>query len=307
MSKLFARYALLLAVLVSVSVRSGAQEQPAPSQPPQPKIEWQEGPTTGKLGDIAEIKVPAGFSFTDKKGTQQLLELTHNIPSGRELGALVSNSEHAGWFMTFEFSDTGYVKDDEKDKLDEKALLKSMQEGTEEANEERRKRGWGGFHVTGWKRAPFYDPVTHNLTWAIEGRGDDPRGPQTINHSIRLLGRKGTVDVDLVASPDEYSASMNDFNTLISGFTYQQGNRYSDFMPGDKVAEYGLGALIVGGAGAVALKTGLFSKLLILLAKLWKVIIVALAAGAAAIKKFFKSIFGNEEKIENPSQQPDNQ
>lgn len=298
---------LFLVVLVSFSVWSGAQQQPAPSQPQQPKIQWQDGPTSGKLGDIAEIKVPEGFSFTDKKGAQQLLELTHNIPSGRELGALIPNADHPKWFMTFEFSDTGYVKDDEKDKLDDAALLKNMQEGTEEANEDRRKRGWGGFHVTGWEKPPFYDPVTHNLTWAIRGRGDDPQEGMTINHSIRLLGRRGTVDVDLVASPDDYSTSTAEFNSLISGFAYKQGNRYADFIPGDKVAEYGLGALIVGGAGAVALKTGLFSKLLILLAKLWKVIIVALAAGAAAIKKFFKSIFGNEEKIEDPSQQPESQ
>lgn len=90
----------------------------------------------------------------------------------------------------------------------------------------------------------------------------------------------------------------------MAGFSYKPGSRYADFVRGDRVAEYGLGALIVGGAGAVALKTGLFSKLLILLAKLWKVIVVAFAAGAAAIKKFFKSIFGNEEKIEDPSQQP---
>lgn len=271
--------------------------KPEQQQAPVPKIDWQNGPTTGKLGDIAEIKVPKGFSFTGKDGTQKLLEMTHNVPSGRELGAIVPNTEDSGgWFITFEFSNTGYVKDDEKDKLDSAALLKSLQEGTEEENAQRKQRGWKAFHVTGWEKPPFYDPLTHNLTWAIRGRGDDPRGEMTINHSIRILGRRGTVDVDLVASPKEYAETVTDFNSLISGFTYNQGSRYADFAPGDKVAEYGLGALIVGGAGAVALKTGL-------LAKFWKFIVVAIAGAAAAIKKFFKSIFGNEEKIEDPSQQ----
>jgi uncharacterized membrane-anchored protein len=303
----FFRHQLALIALLMVSVWSGAQEQPAPAQPQPPKINWQDGPVTGKLGDIAEIRIPEGYSFTDKHGTETLLEMTQNIPSGRELGALIPNVAKPKWFMTFEFTETGYVKDEEKDKLDAAALLKTLQEGTEEANEERKKRGWEAFHVTGWEKAPFYDPQTHNLTWAIRGKGDDPRGGLTINHSIRLLGRKGTVNVELVASPEMYAQSVAEFNDLIAGFAYNQGSRYADFIPGDKVAEYGLGALIVGGAGAVALKTGLFSKFLILLAKLWKVIIVALAAGAAAIKKFFKAIFGNEDKIEDPSQQPENQ
>jgi len=297
----------MLLALLMVSVWLGAQEQPAPAEPQQPKIAWQDGPTTGKLGDVAEIKIPEGYSFADKHGTQTLLEMTHNIPNGRELGALIPNVSKPKWFMTFEFTETGYVKDEEKDKLDAAALLKTLQEGTEEANEERKKRGWDAFHVTGWEKAPYYDPQTHNLTWAIRGRGDDPREGLTINHSIRLLGRRGTVSVELVAGPEMYAQSVAEFNDLIAGFSYNQGSRYADFIPGDKVAEYGLGALIVGGAGAVALKTGLFSKFLILLAKLWKVIIVALAAGAAAIKKFFKAIFGNEEKIEDPSQQPENQ
>ena len=275
---------------------AAGQEPQKPAQPPAPKIDWQDGPTTGKLGDIAEVKVPKGFSFTGKEGTQKLLELTQNVPSGRELGAIVPDSETAHWFITFEFSNTGYVKDDEGDKLDANALLKSLQEGTEDENEQRKQRGWAAFHVTGWEKPPFYDPLTHNLTWAIRGRGDDPRGEMTINHSIRILGRRGTVNVDLVAGPKEYAETITDFNSLISGFSYNQGNRYADFAPGDKVAEYGLGALIVGGAGAVALKTGL-------LAKFWKFIVVAIAGGAAAIKRFFKSIFRNEEKIEDPSQQ----
>ncbi len=287
---------LLAAILTMLLCCSAAGQEPAQKESSQPKIEWHAGPTTGQLGDIAEIKIPKGYSFTGKQGAQTLLELTHNIPSGHELGALIPNGEDDQWFMTFEFEDTGYVKDEEKDKLDAPALLKSMQEGTEEANEERRKRGWRAFHVTGWEKQPFYDPLTHNLTWAIQGRGDDPRGEPTINHSIRLLGRKGTVNVDLVASSKDYRTSISEFNSLIAGFNYKQGSRYADFTAGDKVAEYGLGALIVGGAGAVALKTGF-------LAKFWKVLVAGLAALIGAIKKFFKSIFGNEDKIQDPQQE----
>jgi uncharacterized membrane-anchored protein len=281
------------ALVLALPYAAMSQEQ-QPSQQEQPKIAWQVGPTTGQLGDIALIKIPKGFRFTGKAGTQQLLVLTHNVPGGNELGAVVGDDQ-SSWFMIFESQDTGYVKDDEKDKLDADALLKSLQEGTEEGNEERKRRGWRPLHVTGWDRTPYYDPATHNLTWATRVRGDDPKDSGSVNHSIRLLGRRGTINVDLVADPGEYAASLPAFNTLISGFAYNQGSRYSDFTAGDKVAKYGLAALIAGGAGAVALKTGL-------LAKLWKFIVIGVVAVAGFIKRMFRAIFGKEEKVEDPSQ-----
>lgn len=284
---------LFTALVLALPYAAMSQEQ-QPSQQEQPKIAWQVGPTTGQLGDIAQIKIPKGFRFTGKAGTQQLLVLTHNVPGGNELGAVVGDDQ-TSWFMIFESQDTGYVKDDEKDKLDADALLKSLQEGTEEGNQERKRRGWRPLHVTGWDRTPYYDPATHNLTWATRVRGDDPKDSGSVNHSIRLLGRRGTINVDLVAEPDEYAVSLPAFNTLISGFAYNQGSRYSDFTAGDKVAKYGLAALIAGGAGAVALKTGL-------LAKLWKFIVIGVVAVAGFIKRMFRAIFGKEEKVEDPSE-----
>jgi uncharacterized membrane-anchored protein len=195
--------------------------------------------------------------------------------------------------MFFEFSDSGYVKDEEGDHLDADAILKNIKQGTEEANQERRQRGWKPFHVIGWQVSPFYDPHTHNLTWASQ-ISDDGVTAESVNHSIRILGRRGTMDVDLVASQQEYAASKSEFDSLISGFSYLQGSRYSDFTKGDKVAEYGLTALIVGGAGAVALKTGL-------LAKFWKFIVMGIVAIGSFLKKIISSIFGGEEKIQDPN------
>jgi uncharacterized membrane-anchored protein len=287
----------VLGMVAGIAARGWAQEptqQPQAEQRQQPTIKWQVGPTTGKLGDIAEISIPEGYAFADKDGAIKILQMTENIPSGRELGVVVS--KQSSWFMIFEFRDSGYVKDDEGSKLDAQAILKSLQEGTDEANSERAKHGWKPIHVAGWQRAPYYDPQTHNLTWATLVRGDDPQEGGSVNHEIRILGRRGTMDVDLIASPTDYASLTGTFNTLISGFHYTQGNRYSDFAKGDKVAEYGLTALILGGGAAVALKTGL-------LAKFWKFIVMGIVAIGAAIKKLFQKIFGKEEKIENPNEQ----
>jgi len=282
-------YSVLALLAVTLSLTAIAQE-PQPSQPGG-SISWQDGPTVGQLGTVAQIQIPAGYRFTGKAGAIRLMEITHNPSSGKEVGVVIP-ADNPKWFMTFEFDDKGYVKDDDKDSLDADDLLKTIQKGTEEANEVRKQRGWKPFHVTGWERTPFYDPLTHNLTWAIKGRGDDSPDTSSINHSIRMLGRYGTMNIDLVVAPEDYASSTGEMATIIGGFSYIQGSRYSDFTKGDKVAEYGLAGLIaVGGAG--------------LLIKFWKPIVVGIAALGAAIKKFFSSIFGSKEtKIEPQPPQP---
>src|SRR5215469_839185 len=290
------RYLSVFASLALALFVAATAQEPQPSQP-KVSIDWQASPTVGNLGGIAQIKIPQGYQFAGKEGALAVLKLTENPSNGEEVGVLVSSAQDSSWFMMFRYEETGYVKDDDRDSLDADKMLEGIKEGTEESNKMRKANGWPAFHVTGWEHTPYYDPLTHNLTWAIRGRGDDPADTGSINHSIRLLGRTGVIKVNLVADPGQYASTISEFNTLISGFSYVQGSRYSDFRAGDKVAKYGLAALIAGGTGAVLLKTGL-------LAKFWKLIVVGIAALIGFLKKIFGSIFGSKEtKIEDPNKQ----
>ncbi|MGH9314058.1 MAG: DUF2167 domain-containing protein [Vicinamibacterales bacterium] len=251
----------------------------ARAQQPTPDIPWQAGPTAGSLGDIAQITVPEGFRFTGQAGTRTFLELTQNPTNGSELGILLPESAEGGrWFVVFEFNPIGYVKDDEKDRLDAEAMISSIRKGTEAANEERKRRGWSTMRIVGWHTPPFYDTRTNNLTWAITGAGEEGN---IVNYSVRLLGRRGVMNVDLVLSPEEVDAVVPAFETVMGGFTFKPGSRYAEFVRGDKVAAYGLTALVAGGAGAALAKSGL-------LGKLWKAIVVGVLALVGVIKKLFK-------------------
>ncbi|MGB2717409.1 MAG: DUF2167 domain-containing protein [Vicinamibacterales bacterium] len=250
-------------------------------------IDWQDGPSVGQLGDIAQIKIPEGYRFAGQEGVKRFLELTQNPVSGDELGVLISSGGTAdeGWFVIFEFNPIGYVKDDEKGKLDADAILTSLKAGNERGNEERRKRGWSTLDLVGWSTPPRYDPVTNNLTWAIRASSE---GHDVINHSVRLLGRKGVMDADLVLGPSQVSSAVPEFDTLLTGFEFSAGNRYAEWVKGDRVAAYGLTALVAGGVGAAAVKSGA-------LGKLWKVIVFGALAAVAAIKKVLASVFGSKE------------
>jgi uncharacterized membrane-anchored protein len=271
----------LLALLLPFS--APAQQQ---DTAPKVKIDWQDGPTVGKLGDIAEIKVPEGYRFAGAEGTRKFLELTQNPPTGGELGVVIperkENEENIGfWFVIFEFNNIGYVKDDDREKLDADNLLKGLQTNTEEGNKERARRGWPAYNIDGWFKPPFYDVSTKNLTWATRGHSlGNGKEEKSVNYSVRILGRRGTVDVDLVLGPDSVSTVLPRFTEVLEGFSFKAGNSYAEFRPGDKVAAYGLAALVAGGATAIALKTGL-------LAKFWKLIVLLFVSLAAMLKRAF--------------------
>lgn len=246
-------------------------------------IPWDKGPTVGSLGPQSRVRVSDACSFTGVPGTKQFLTLTQNPTNGSERGTALCVVARAGadtsyWFAVFEYDPSGYVKDDEKESLDAEAILASLRKGTEAGNRLRRERGWETLELKGWERPPFYDPQTNNLTWAT--RVVDASGSEGINHSVRLLGREGVMKVDLVVAPSDYEASLDEFSQLITSHEFNSGFKYAEWREGDKVAAYGLTALVAGGAGAIAAKTGL-------LGKLWK-LLVGLGVGAvAALRKLF--------------------
>lgn len=144
--------------------------------------------------------------------------------------------------------------------------------------------------TTGWAKEPFYNPDTNNLEWAIRFKSEGAE-EETVNYRTKLLGRKGVMDVVLVCDPEELDGVLPRYQSLLWGFSYNSGQKYAEYKDGDKLAEYGLTALVVGGAAAVGAKLGLFAWLAVALKKFGKFIIV----GVVAIGVFLKKIFvGNK-------------
>lgn len=252
-----------------------------------PPLQWTRGPGTAPIGEnLAEIDLGEEHVFLDAEGTRKLMEMTHNPVSGSELATIAPAADDENWFVVFEFEDIGYVKDDEKDALDADAMLTSIRESNEAGNEERRERGWPAMEIVGWHETPHYDARTNNLSWAIIGKSEDR---QSINRIVKVLGRRGVMTVTLVASPDTLPAAVPRVEALLDGYRYRPGSTYAEFVPStDKLAEYGLTALVVGGAGAALVKSGL-------LAKLWKPIAIGLVALGAGLKR----LLGSGRKVES--------
>jgi len=265
-------------ICLSPLLASSQENEPSPLE----NVRWQEGPSIGELGKIAKVEIPEGYIFADGNNTRLIMEAMHNPTSDKELGFIARAD--SDWFLVFEFVETGYIKDDEKNSLDADALLKSIKKANEATNRKRSERGWAVLNVLGWEQPPLYNPTTHNLEWAVRG---ESRGEPIINWNTRLLGRRGVMRVTLVAGPELLSQALPYYQSLLSGFDYKRGNRYGEFRQGDKVAKYGLSALVAGGATAVAAKTGILKYL-------WKGLVVAFLAVIAFFKKIFFRKKGRE-------------
>jgi uncharacterized membrane-anchored protein len=272
------KYASFLLVVWASSVAVAAGQEQLPQG-------WSAGPALGRLGTRATIAVPEGYMFLDASATKRFLEETQNIPDGDELGTLfrtLPNDDY--WFAVFSYQDTGHIDSSERDSLDAEALMKSMKEGNALANEERKSRGWAPLFLVDWHQPPYFDQATHNLTWATLLASDDG---STINHSVRLLGRTGLMSAQVVAGPGEIETATKEFNGVLKGYSFNEGQRYAEFRQGDKLAGYGLTALIAGGAGAAAVKSGFLQKM-------WKALVVGFAALVGLLKKLFSGGRRNE-------------
>jgi len=245
------------------------------------KLAWQNGPFDGRIGDKATITVPQGYVFLDERNTSRFLELTGNPP--RE-GHYLYAPQSLEWFAVFAFDASGYVKDDEK--IDADQLLATLKRSDGPENEERKRLGMEAIYTEGWQVAPHYDSDTRRLEWGMRLR--TARGHYVVNYSSRLLGRTGVMRAILVSDPDSLEADMLRFKVALKDFTYVQGERYSEFKPGDKVAAYGLGALIVGGAAAVATKKGFWGALVAFLVAAKKLVAALVVAALAGIGALFK-------------------
>jgi len=284
MPRFFIRNLLLVLFLTVISVNVSATISPDVLAQSPPEVNLVEGPATVDLGDVAQIELGKDFLFLNGKDTRKLMEYGGDIPTGLEVGSVLPKSEYEKWAVIFDYNPIGYVKDDEKDTLDSKAILEAIEKETEKANKIRVERGFSALNVVGWYEEPHYDVKSHNLVWAVLGEDADTK-TKIVNYNTRLLGRHGYMAVTLIDEPLSLQSTLPKLESIIGDFSWKKGKSYAEWVQGDKVAEIGLTALIAGGAGAVLAKTGL-------LAKIWKFLVAGVVALIGAISALINRLRG---------------
>lgn len=246
----------------------------------------QAGPRKIPVAGQAQLDLPRGYAFVPAAPSIKLLKALGTRP-GDDVSGLIVPDNNEGWFMVVRYIASGYIRDDDARDWKADDLLKNIKAGTEETNQERRQRGLPEVEVMGWVEAPHYEAASHRLVWSLSSRaksgGDDAKG---VNYNTLALGREGYVSMNMVTDLAEIESRKPQARLLLAALDFNDDKRYADFNSStDKVAEYGLAALV---AGVAAKKLGLFAVIAAFAVKFAKVIGLAVIAGGAALTKLFR-------------------
>jgi uncharacterized membrane-anchored protein len=257
---------------------------------------WQAASNAGSAGprdialiDQASLKLPAGYFFVPKaEGARVLRALGNVVNDSNFVGIVVGQHQNDRWIVVIRYIKEGYIKDDDAKNWNADDLLKNISDGVEEANKDRAARGFPEMQVIGWVEPPGYDAITHRLVWSLLSKDKDQpdNTPKNINYNTYALGRDGYFSLNLLSGSERIATEKAAAHELLADLSYNAGKRYEDFSATtDRIAEYGLAALI---GGIAVKKLGLFALFIAVILKFAKVILIGVAVLGAGVMKFFR-------------------
>ncbi|MEK7707228.1 MAG: DUF2167 domain-containing protein, partial [Verrucomicrobiota bacterium] len=209
------------------------------------QIQWITGPAKAGLGKIAEVNIPEGYKFADERSARSLLKRMKN-PVPKDLVGILAPAS-GEWFAVLEFGDIGYVRDDDKDRLDAGAMLNAVRRTITRQNKEGSTSGQVPINSADWELRPVYDPSEHKLEWAIRIRTGD-QAEVVINHAVRLFGRRGVLNV-IAVQPHKSDLNLAPLREIAKGISFKAGECYRDYQQGDKLARSSLADLVINENG----------------------------------------------------------
>ena len=235
---------------------------------------------------IGILHVPEGFRYLDATQAAYVIHDLWGNPHGTgTLGMIVPKdsgiTDEQSWAFIITYDEMGFVKDDDADDIDYDDLMEEMQADAAAANEERTKAGYESIAIVGWASKPYYDSEKKVLHWAKEIKFGETDGT-TLNYNVRILGRKGVIVLNAVASMLQLPDVKQNVEPVLASFSYSDGNTYADFNPElDEVAAWTIGGLV---AGKVLAKAGILALLL----KNIKLILLAIGGLGTGIWQWYK-------------------
>jgi len=236
-----------------------------------------------------QLRLTDSFRYLGHEDSRRVLEeYWGNPPDDTVLGMLIPtaddlHSEHS-WAVVLTYSEDGYVSDADANEIDYDSMLADMKEETTDNNEALSEAGYDTVELSGWAQAPRYDANSKRLHWAKELKFASSE-TATVNYDIRVLGRAGYLSLNAIGDIGDLDRINTGMAEVLSMAQFDDGHRYADYNAStDKLAAYGVGALVAGG---LASKAGLFAKIGILLAKFWKLGLIAVVGLGALGKKLF--------------------
>lgn len=242
------------------------------------ELDWKYSGSHKFPSSNSSLSVPEDFALIMGDDAKKLRVLC-DMDDDEVIEAILLDTYFNEWIY-FSNIKEGYVSLDEWEDIDSKNLLETISDNTEKANIERRKKGKSELHVVGWLQEPYLDRDSSTVFWILEAKRQEGDVEELIINSVALkLCRNGYERIVWASDKESFISYGGVLDKVLKGYSFDPGYCYQDYTPGDKVAEYGIAALVAATVGGNILK----SSGLLLILKKWAAIILA---GSAAL--FYK-------------------
>ena len=197
---------------------------------------------------------------------------TYVLPAEKDIVMLIRGS---GYDVYLDYVDDGYVKLDDWKNVDPKDFLSQMRDIAKSNANYLKEKKLDYVNKIDWIFKPTLNNENKSVSYSY--KVDWNSGAESMESKNIILGKKGYLESAFVVS---YKKDMDlklesDFSKdFVNGVVFEEGFKYSDYKPGDKLAAVGIGGLVAGSLGVKALaKSGILLKL----AKFWWVLLAPLA------------------------------
>jgi uncharacterized membrane-anchored protein len=285
--------ALLIATgLLLTAVPAFAEQSPYPQTPEAydaeiSQLRWKKGPGKYELGDShARVGLPQGIEILTGDDAERMAFLLNGIELPETVAMARTRTSAA--IIYVDYYAEGFVTDEDWSDIDADALLEDIRAGNDAANVERAGNGVAPMHTVGWLIPPTYDPEKDMARWAIEL---EEEGERFANIQVIKLGRHGYHQITWAGPVHGAEGTPMFLQAMIDSHSYDEGFRYADYVEGDELAGFGIGALVT--ATAIGSKPGkgviaaIVATAVLVLKKGWFVVLGGLAAIGAFCKRLF--------------------
>lgn len=197
-------------------------------------VNWISGPQTMSVGTYADIQVPQGYRWVDGQAARAVLEGQNNPVPDDLIGVLVPDS--GKWWAVVEFAPAGYLKD-----AKEFSSPVAVKYAETALNDQRARQGLSSISSLDWQSKPVYDGLAHTLTWSLQVQ---TASSKALDERLVMLGRHGILQITAVQPYPFTDAPF--MKGLASDVSFKDGERYTDYQTGDKIARIGMAELITG-------------------------------------------------------------
>jgi uncharacterized membrane-anchored protein len=228
------------------------------------------------------LTVPPTLNAVSDNEARRVSEIFNGMPDPNVEGIVIAED---GSVVYLTYAPAGYVSLDDWADIDPDTMIESIRKNTEEGNAARTARGISALHVTGWLQKPTLDRANNQAYWAFSATSAD--GGRLVNAVALQLGRNGYEKLIWAGEPATFQTS-NMLGQVMQARSFDQGSRYFDHIDGDKMAGYGIAALVGAIAGAKVVKVAAGLGLLVLLKKFFIVPIILVGVAFKKIAGMFK-------------------